>query len=303
MCLNARPAYILGKTPAGKFKLGFKPSAFSFCDSPSFFVPCGRCPECQEMKRKQWSKRMLCQLFVTPSASFVTLTYNDCHLPSDGKVHKEHIQKFIKKLRNISRDYGISISDKFKYFIVPEYGSKFGRPHYHGILFDIDFLNNPAWRSYIALFKDGRPLWSSKLLEKIWSYGFVSFDECNARTINYVTKYITKSLSDCPWRLCSIGIGKRLFVGPDGLLPFAEQCIDNGFVVLPYGKNMSTTLPKFLDRYIERYDISRYNAFKRRRQEFAKAKTMDSRSLAERLNIVRTKIQRENQKRKLDNES
>lgn len=303
MCLNARPAYILGHNAHGKLKLGFTPSAFALSDSPSFFVPCGRCPECQDMKRKQWSKRMLCQLFVTPSASFITLTYNDSHLPSDGKVSKSEIQRFIKRFRNVSRDYGISISKDFKYFIVPEYGSKFGRPHYHGILFDIDFINTPAWRPYIALFKDGRPLYSSKLLEKIWSKGFVSFDECNAKTINYVTKYITKSLSECPWRLCSIGIGKGLFVGENGLLPYAEQSIDNGFVVLPYGKNMRTTPPKFLDRYIERYDIVRYNDYKQRKRDFAQAKTMDSRTLAERLNIAQTKTLRETMKRKLDNES
>lgn len=62
------------------------------------------------------------------SNAFVTLTYDDMHLPKDGCVHPRVMQLFIKGLRN--RGYS------FRYYAVGEYGERSNRPHYHVALFN-----------------------------------------------------------------------------------------------------------------------------------------------------------------------
>ena len=39
-------------------------------------------------KRKEWSLRMLHELTYHPQSSFITLTYDDYHLPSDNSLKK-----------------------------------------------------------------------------------------------------------------------------------------------------------------------------------------------------------------------
>lgn len=93
-------------------------------------VPCGKCLLCTEKRAMEWTTRAICE---TASCEFppvfVTLTYKDAKLPSDG-VMKEDVQKFLKRFRiNWLRMYGHQLN--LRYFACAEYGSKYGRPHYH----------------------------------------------------------------------------------------------------------------------------------------------------------------------------
>lgn len=66
---------------------------------------------------------------VSSSAFFITLTYDDEHLPPGAELSKRDLQLFIKRLRK--RNPGI------RYFAVGEYGSQKGRPHYHAVIFNL----------------------------------------------------------------------------------------------------------------------------------------------------------------------
>lgn len=143
------------------------------CDSPYDYynkslsrtmqVPCGKCPLCLKAKVDGYVIRNYFEFLHTTlvlhgSSWFITLTYADDILPkvrpqrvviSTGELitcetdvpcfSKEHIQKFLKRLRKYS---GLD----FKYFIVTEFGGEFGRPHYHGILHIRDFESNESNR-------------------------------------------------------------------------------------------------------------------------------------------------------------
>lgn len=62
-------------------------------------VPCHKCPLCNEKKAQQWSFRALCESYTSnKQAYFITLTYNNEHLPKNG-VFPEEIQLFFKRLR------------------------------------------------------------------------------------------------------------------------------------------------------------------------------------------------------------
>ena len=57
-------------------------------------VPCGKCLSCRIAKRSEWSMRMLHELESYDCAVFVTLTYDDEHLPEHGSLVVSDLQKF-----------------------------------------------------------------------------------------------------------------------------------------------------------------------------------------------------------------
>lgn len=107
----------------------------------------------------------------------LTLTYAE----TDGKLHKEHLRDFIKRLREILRPIRI------RYFGCGEYGGKRGRPHYHICIF--------GWKPDDLTFackKNGKIYYFSKLIEKEWNYGYNVVDDIDYQTAFYCAKYIQK---------------------------------------------------------------------------------------------------------------
>ena len=91
-------------------------------------VPCGKCEGCLASRRWDWCLRLQIEHKFSRSATFITLTYNNQNLPSDNKPRKDHIQNFLKRLRNVSRDFGVEFDSPLRYFIASEHGDRTGRP-------------------------------------------------------------------------------------------------------------------------------------------------------------------------------
>lgn len=143
-------------------------------------VPCGKCYACQSNKRSFWTCRLFFEAATAISSIFVTLTYDDAHIPHSGllpTLSKRDVQLFIKRLRKRFPQHHI------KYFLCGEYGSHTARPHYHAIIFDLPLCGN---------FVD----YYHKELSKLWTLGFVQCANVNINRIGYVSKYILKSDND-----------------------------------------------------------------------------------------------------------
>lgn len=108
-------------------------------------VSCGRCDACRSQKVYSYIQR--CELAAascdTPPV-FVTLQYNDEHLPYHG-VSVRHVQLFKKRFkRTVELMFGSSAAKLVKFFVVSEYGHENHRPHYHLVLFGLPpQLSNP----------------------------------------------------------------------------------------------------------------------------------------------------------------
>ena len=110
-------------------------------------VPCGKCYCCLLNKQNSWIFRLQQESRDHQSSLFVTLTYDDEHLSSirhDGKLYhvvdKRDIELFIKRLRNHGRTKDtIGEEVKVRFFCASEYGDNGNRPHYHMILFGLNF--------------------------------------------------------------------------------------------------------------------------------------------------------------------
>ena len=130
-------------------------------------VPCGKCVQCLQKKRAEWSFRLLAELKCASSAYFVTLTYDDENLQSIH-LQKDDLQKFLKRLR---KKQSMKSNDKIKYYAVGEYGEKTERPHWHLIMFNV----------LHSLIYD---------LKSTWKLGHIHVGEVTQASIHYCTKYI-----------------------------------------------------------------------------------------------------------------
>lgn len=165
-------------------------------------IPCGRCIGCRLDYSRDWANRCMLELGYHDSAFFVTLTYDDLHLPinhycdmetgeigSTASLVKRDLQLFMKRLRKAHcAKYGDDALLRF--FAAGEYGSQTHRPHYHAIIYglrldDLKFYKrNSLPQNY--------DLYNSDWLTKIWGKGHVVVGNVTWDTCAYTARYIVK---------------------------------------------------------------------------------------------------------------
>jgi len=151
-------------------------------------VPCGRCVGCKLEHSRQWAVRIVHHAETRELNSFLTLTYDDEHLPHGGSLFKCHLQKFIRKLRKLSKqEHGNDF--RIEYFGCGEYGEENLRPHYHLILLGLDFHDK-----VLHSVRNGVKLYSSDALTKLWRRGFCSIGEVTPESAAYVARYTMKKV-------------------------------------------------------------------------------------------------------------
>lgn len=158
-------------------------------------LPCGQCLGCRTAYAAQWANRILLEQQYHDKSYFITLTYDEEHVPihetKNGEkvlsLEPDDLQLFIKRLR---RQQSYHQDNKIRFYAVGEYGSQFHRPHYHIIVFGLllDDIRE------IGKNKSGRMLHSSDTIEKLWSYGRVEVDELTWELAAYAARYTVKKL-------------------------------------------------------------------------------------------------------------
>lgn len=152
-------------------------------------VPCGRCLGCGLEYARQWAFRCMCEASSHENNCVVTLTYDDEHYPPDGSLDVGHFQKFMKKLRRaFSEVYGGLVNGP-RYYHCGEYGSKFGRAHYHALLFGVDFGDKVLHSR-----RDGISLYKSEALSSLWEHGHSLVGEVSYKSASYVARYTLKKV-------------------------------------------------------------------------------------------------------------
>lgn len=165
----------------GKHVIDFKGG--SFRDWEEITLPCGRCIGCRLEKSREWAVRCVHEALLYDSNCFITLTFNDANLDSNGSLVKRDFVLFMKRLR---KKYGSGI----RFFHCGEYGSKLGRPHHHAILFNFDFPDKKLWSV-----SNGYPLYRSASLESLWPFGYSTIGACTFETAAYVARYVLKKVN------------------------------------------------------------------------------------------------------------
>jgi len=114
---------------------------------------------------------------------FITLTYDNEHLPADYSVSKREWQLFMKRVR---KSHGAGI----RFYACGEYGDQHYRPHYHALLFGLDFADKVLWKRI----NDER-LYVSNALSVLWPFGQASLGDVTFKSAGYCTRYIMKKMT------------------------------------------------------------------------------------------------------------
>ena len=146
-------------------------------------IPCGRCIGCRLEKSRQWAIRCVHEASLYSDNCFITLTYDNEHLPSDLSLDKSHFVLFMKRLR---KKYG----DGIRFFHCGEYGELYKRPHHHACLFNFDFPDKKLWST-----REGIPLYTSESLQKLWPYGYSTIGAVTFESAAYVARYVMKKIT------------------------------------------------------------------------------------------------------------
>lgn len=173
--------------PLENFFSLFKDSHKSF-EHSWLVLPCGKCLSCRMRRARDWCIRCQDELLFYERSCFVTLTYNDVHLPSDSSLCRRDYQLFLKRLRR-SLPSGCRIS----YFGCGEYGRENLRPHYHFIIFGWSPDDVVPW-SFCR-----ETVYTSSFLDSLWSdakgsIGFATVGSVTPDSIAYVARYSLKKL-------------------------------------------------------------------------------------------------------------
>lgn len=115
---------------------------------------------------------------------FITLTYDNQHVPTDFGLKLRDWQLFMKRLRK-------SLPQRLRFFACGEYGDENNRPHYHAIIFNHDF-NDKKFFSYNS---QKQPIYTSDELLNLWALGHVTTQDVTFKSAAYVARYCTKKIN------------------------------------------------------------------------------------------------------------
>lgn len=248
-------------------------------------VPCGQCIGCRLERSRQWAIRCLHESSLYEHNCFITLTYSDDNLPSDGSLNKRDIQLFFKRLR---KRFGEGI----RYFQCGEYGSLFSRPHHHACVFNFDFPDKVLWSVC-----DGVKLYRSAILEELWPHGYSTIGDVTFESAAYVARYILKKITGdsanahYDGRLPEfVTMSRRPGIGYQWYQLHKDTIYDNDAVFVRPG--VVAKPPKYYDRI---YDLTNPDSFckiKARRRRAAQEgpdNTFERLTVRERVQVLKAK--------------
>lgn len=159
--------------------------------------PCGQCIACRLNKVRDWTLRLMHEAKFYDKMVFLTITYDEEHLPEGRTLVKEDLQDYLKRLRYYC--------GKVRFFACGEYGDQYQRPHYHLIVYGIDKDNQIFHgKKYDAK----RGIWYVK--SRVWKNGTTYIGDVTYNSCRYVASYVNKKV---------LGKGSKEFYEKRGVIP------------------------------------------------------------------------------------
>ena len=273
--------------------IGWKPSEV-YIDQP-MSVPCGQCIGCRLDHSRQWAVRMMHEAQLHEHNWFVTLTYDDEHLPEWGSLNKAHFQAFVNRLRKAR------YPAKVRYFHCGEYGDQTGRPHYHAALFGVDFPDRMHFSN-----RGEHKVWASDELGQLWGNGLTELGTLTFESAAYIARYVTKKVTgkraDSHYERVDPATGelrriereyatmsRRPGIGRGWLQRYMTDVYPHDSVIV---RGQETKPPRYYDKVLEQSDPDVYQAVRwmRRKNRDTANQTEDRLHVRELCTLARTKL-------------
>ncbi|AXH73031.1 MAG: replication initiator protein [Microviridae sp.] len=237
--------------------ISFNPRS-GYVDRP-MQVPCGKCIGCRLERSRQWAARCMHEASLHPFNCFLTLTYDDDHMPPGQTLVKKHMQDFFKRLRKSIHPHKIS------HFYCGEYGDQTKRPHYHALLFGYDFPDKRIYKKAAQGY-----LFRSDTLDSLWSFGLCSIGSLTFESAAYVARYSLKKINGEPaaqhyqGRVPEfLGMSTRPAIGLRWIQKWHADTYPSDTVVT---RGHETKPPAYYDKVLKRNDPGLYASIKRERE-------------------------------------
>lgn len=263
---------------------GISPNAVSAV-TEFVYIPCGKCLACKLDKSREWANRCMLEMQNHDESYFITLTYDDEHLPMNPGIDKdtgeiqddiwnstlvlEDYQKFIKRLRK-------NTGQNLRFYGCGEYGTSIDgthRPHYHLIIFglhldDLELLGNSNL---------GHQRYTSETIGKCWKFGHHLVMEATWETCAYTARYVTKKafvdfddiykennvLPEFSTMSRKPGIGKNYYENHKNLFDFENIVVGNKFGSKKFKP------PRYFEKLFEVDNPNEYEILKAKRNVFS----------------------------------
>lgn len=126
---------------------------------------------------------------------FFTGTYDDDHLPPGPSLDRGHFPAFIMRLRShLRRAWRKAGSQgpapKISYFHCGEYGENTWRPHYHAIIYGVQFSDCVLYNR-----RPNGDLYTSETLSRLWGHGLATYGAVTFESAAYVARYVMKKVT------------------------------------------------------------------------------------------------------------
>lgn len=264
-CYSPILAWQVGSSAAGT------PSRIFFRCIPNakpIYIPCGKCIGCRLERSRQWAVRCVAEAQCHEKNCFVTLTYDDNHLPINGSLFPRDLTLFFKRMR---KNLG-----QFRYFACGEYGDLNGRPHYHACIFGLDFRDDAK----LVTVKDGNAasqFVESPTLAKLWTYGQTQVGTLTFESAAYVARYCLKKLLGATPAQKSehyrgrkeeyVVMSRRPGIGSEWIEKHLEQTYSNDAVM---SRGRLSKPPRYYDDQLKKLNPEWYELVKmaREKEEF-----------------------------------
>lgn len=193
-------------------------------------------------------------------SAFVTLTYDDKHLPELGSLRLRDLQLFMKRLRKV-RPEGL------RFFACGEYGDTTKRPHYHLLLFNTEFAD----QRFLKWSPNNDALYRSAELGQLWPSGDHYIGTVDSRSAAYVAGYVMKkvgSVVDYSPRENEFRVmSRRPGIGYEWYQRYKAEFYKHDSAIL---EAREVPLPRFYDDKFKSVDEAALKVLKRLRRQRAR---------------------------------
>lgn len=292
-------------------------------------IPCGHCWACFLNKAADWATRCMFEAQKYPDNYWITLTYDDEHLPiaewikykkyegkdyhyeilynegqekwQEGTVQLEELQRFINTMR---KDFERRGHTGIRYFAAAEYGSKNHRPHYHVIFFNLPLKIDEFYDCHIEP-RDKSMRWKSREIDKWWKQGIAEVTEVEWSNCSYTARYNSKALIDGAKKQEEyaqqgkikefVTMSRKPGIGADYFNENMQKIYENDEIIIQtYNGSCVVKPPKAWDRKFQELFPEQYEQLKKCRIESMERAEKLKRELANYTDLERLKMDTEN---------